>query len=248
MYIPRTALLGLLAAAAPGLAAANDWQHTFIVYGIGVGIEGTVGAGPVEGDIDVSFSDVLDNLEFGAMAGYRGDNGRFAVMADLIYMDLENDKTKSTPLGPITATVGVDQLIAELDGSIAVTDRLDAYAGLRYWDVDSTVTVVGGGPLGQTINGSLGDDWVDLLYGLRYALPLGTNWTVIVRGDVAPMGTASDFSWHSSAFANWRLGEHASVVIGFRWMDVDYDDGEGADRFLMDVSQGGPALGIAWSF
>lgn len=246
MHMSRTALLGLLAAAAPGLAAASDWQHTFIVYGIGVGIEGTVGAGPVEGDIDVSFSDVLDNLEFGAMAGYRGDNGRFGVMADLIYMDLENDKTRSTLLGPVTATVGVDQLIAELDGSIAITDRLDAYAGLRYWDVDAEVTV--SGPLGNSFGREPGEDWVDVLYGLRYALPIGEKWTFVVRGDVAPLGTGSDFSWHSTAFANWQFGEHASLLVGFRWMDVDYDDGEGADRFLMDVSQGGPALGISWTF
>ena len=38
MPISRTALLGLLAAAAPGLAAGSDWEHTFMVYGVGVGI------------------------------------------------------------------------------------------------------------------------------------------------------------------------------------------------------------------
>ena len=248
MNARSTALLGLLAATAPNIAAANEWEHTAVVYMIGASIDGTAGVGPVEGDVDISFSDILDNLEFGGMAAYRADNGPFAVVADLIYMDLETDKNGLGPFGRTSANVELDQLIAELDASIAVTDRLDAYAGLRYWDVDSTVTVVGGGPLGQTINGSLGEDWVDLLYGLRYALPLGEKWTFIVRGDVAPMGTGSDFSWHSSAFANWRLGEHASVVIGFRWLDVDYDDGEGVDRFLMDVGQGGPTVGFAWTF
>jgi len=246
MRIYRTALLGLLAATAPGLAAANDWEHTFVLYGIGATIDGRAGVGPVEGDVDISFSDILDNLEFAAMTGYRGDNGRFGVMADLIYMDLKNDKTNQTPLGAFNSTVDLDQLILELDGSIAVTERLDAYAGLRYWDVDSEVTVTG--PLGNTLNAGRGEDWVDVLYGLRYALPLGRNWTFIVRGDVSPFGTGSDFGWHTSAFADWRFGEHASLLVGFRWLDIDYDDGEGAERFLMDVGQGGPALGIAWSF
>jgi len=246
MRIFRTTLLGLLAAAAPGLAAADDWEHTFFLYGVAVGIEGTAAVGPVEADVDLSFSDVLDNLEFAAMAGYRGDNGRFGVMADLIYMDLENDKTRSTPLGPITATLGAEQLILELDGSIAVTDRLDAYAGLRYWDVDVDVSVTG--PLGNSVGREPGEDWVDILYGLRYMLPLGRNWTLVARGDVSPMGTGADFGWHASAFADWRFGEHASLLLGFRWLEVDYDDGEGADRFLMDVSEGGPALGLAWSF
>ncbi|MBL8201619.1 MAG: hypothetical protein JNK40_11645 [Chromatiales bacterium] len=243
---PAAALAVLTAS--PAFAADGDWQHTAVLYMIGAGIDGTAGVGPVEGDVDVSFGDILDSLEFGAMAAYRGDNGPFAVVADFIYMDLETDKNGLGPFGQTRTTVELEQLISELDASIAVTDRLDAYVGVRYWDVDSTVTVVGGGPLGEDISGSLSEDWVDVIYGLRYAWPISANWTLIVRGDVAPLGTGSDFSWHSSAFADWRLGEHASVLIGFRWLDVDYDDGEGANRFLMDVSEGGPTVGFAWTF
>lgn len=247
MQATRVALLALLAAS-PGLATANEWEQTAVLYMIGAGIDGTAGVGPVEGDVDVSFGDILDNLEFGGMAAYRADNGPFAVVADLIYMDLETDKNGLGPFGQTRATVELEQLIAELDASIAVTDRLDAYAGLRYWDVDSTVTVVGGGPLGEDISGSLSEDWVDLIYGLRYAWPVSESWTFIVRGDVAPLGTGSDFSWHASAFADWHLSEHASVLIGYRYLDVDYDDGEGANRFLMDVGEGGPTVGFAWNF
>jgi len=247
MSFLRSTLLAL-AVSIPALAVADEWQHTAVAYMIGASIDGTAGVGAVEADVDVSFSDILSNLEFGAMAGYRGDNGRFAVVADLIYMALENDKAGLGPLGQTRAKAELDQLIMELDGSIAVTERLDAYAGLRYWDVDSTVTVAGGGPLGETISGSMSQDWVDLIYGLRYALPLGGNWTFILRGDVAPLGTGADFGWHTSAFADWRVGEHASVIFGFRWLEVDYDDGEGANRFLMDVGEGGPAVGFAWAF
>ena len=128
MNTRSTALLGLLAATAPSLAAANEWEHTAVIYMIGASIDGTAGVGPVEGDVDISFSDILDNLEFGGMAAYRADNGPFAVVADLIYMDLETDKNGLGPFGRTRATVELDQLIAELDAPIAVTDRLDAYA------------------------------------------------------------------------------------------------------------------------
>jgi hypothetical protein len=247
MQFTRSALLALLVAS-PAMAADDAWHHTVALYGIGASIDGTAGVGPVTGDVDVSFSDILDNLQFGAMAAYRGEKGPFAVMADFIYMDLETDKNGLGPVGQSRATVELDQLMAELDGAYAVTDRLDAYVGLRYWDVNSTVTVVGGGPLGETLSGKLSEDWVDLLYGLRYALPIGRNWTLVWRGDVAPFGTGSEFSWHTTAYADWRLGEHAHALIGFRWLDVKYDDGEGANRFLMDVSEGGPTVGFAWSF
>lgn len=246
-FLARSALLTLLVAA-PAMAADDEWQHTVALYGIGAAIDGKAGVGPVTADVDISFSDILDNLEFGAMAAYRGEKGPWAVVADLIYMDLETDKNGLGPFGQTRATVELDQLIMELDGSYAITDRLDGYIGLRYWDVDSTVTVAGGGPLGEDVSGSLSEDWVDLLYGLRYALPLGQKWTFVIRGDVAPMGTGADMSWHSTAYFDWRLGEHANLLIGYRHLDVDYDDGEGANRFLMDVSEGGPTVGFAWAF
>lgn len=237
-----------LAVSSPALAADSEWQHTAVIYMIGASIDGTAGVGPVTGDVEVSFGDILDNLEFGAMAAYRGQRGRWAVVADLIYMDLKADKDGLGPAGNTRATVELDQLVLELDGSYAVTERLDAYAGLRYWDVDSTVTVVGGGPVGETLEGSAGDSWVDPVVGLRYALPLGERWTLVWRGDIGGFGVGSDFSWHTTAYASWQLNQHANVLIGFRYLDVDYEDGTGANRFLMDVGQGGPTIGFAWTF
>lgn len=245
---PISAGLLALVAMSPTLAAADEWQNTVVVYGIGVAIDGTAGAGPVDADVDISFSDILDNLEFGAMAAYRGGNDRWGVMADIIYMDLETDKDGLGPFGRTRANVELDQLIMELDASIVVTERLDAYVGLRYWDVDSTVSVFGGGPLGADISASLGSDWVDLLYGLRYTQPLGEKWTFVIRGDIAPMGTGSDMSWHSTAFFDWRLGEHTHALFGYRLIDVDYESGSGLNRFKMDVTQGGPSIGVAWKF
>lgn len=241
-------LLLALAVSSPALAADDQWQHTAVVYMIGASIDGTAGVGPVESDVDVSFGDILDNLEFGAMAAYRGEKGPWAVIADLIYMDLETDKNGLGPFGNTRATVQLDQLIMELDGSYAINDQLDVYAGLRYWDVDSTVTVVGGGPLGETLDGKLGEDWVDPLVGVRYVWPLGEQWTLVWRGDIGGFGVGSDFSWHTTAYFAWHLNEHANVLIGYRHLDVDYDDGSGADRFLMDVSEGGPTVGFAWKF
>lgn len=248
MQLIRSALLAVLLASPAMAAEDNEWHHTAVLYMIGASIDGTAGVGPVNGDVDVSFGDILDNLEFGAMAAYRGEKGRWAVVADLIYMDLEQDKNGIGPAGQTRATVELEQTIMELDGSYAVTEQLDAYAGLRYWDVDSTVTVVGGGPLGETIGGKLSEDWVDPLLGVRYSWPLGDKWTLVWRGDIGGFGVGSDFSWHTTAYASWQVAEHGNVLIGYRHLDVDYEDGSGASRFKMDVSEGGPTVGFAWSF
>lgn len=37
-------------------------------------------------------------------------------------------------------------------------------------------------------------------------------------------------------------------MLGYRYIDVDYDENEANGRFLWDVSQSGPAAGFAWKF
>lgn len=243
-----TVTVAALLACGPALAADEEWQHTVVLYGIGASIDGKAGIGSVSADVDVGFDDILDNLEFGAMLAYRGERGRFAVVADLIFMALEQKKNGLGPLGGAQAKVEADQLIVELDGSWAVTERLDAYGGLRYWELDTELDVVGGGPLGETLSADMTEDWVDPIVGLRYAMPLSEHWDFIVRGDIGGFGVGSDFTWHASAFANWQFSEHGSLLFGYRHMDVDYDDGSGSSRFRWDVGEGGPTVGFAWQF
>jgi hypothetical protein len=243
-----TVVLAVLLTCGSVNAADEGWQHAAVLYGIGASIDGKAGIGSVTADVDVGFDDILDNLEFGAMAGYRGERGRWAVVADLIFMSLEQKKSGLGPLGGTRATVEADQLIVELDGSYAVTERLDAYGGLRYWQLDNDLEVVGGGPLGQTLDADDTEDWVDPLVGLRYVMPINESWELIARGDIGGFGVGSDFTWHVTAFANWRVSEHGSVLLGFRYLDVDYDDGSGAGLFRWDVTEGGPMAGFAWRF
>lgn len=244
----EAALLVLLFASGTVAAADEGWQHTVVVYGIGASIDGTAGIGGATADVEVGFDDILDNLEFGAMAGYRGEYGRWAIVADLIYMALEQEKDGLGAFGGTRAKVEADQLIVELDGSCAVTERLDVYGGLRYWELDNELEVVGGGPLGTTLSASKTENWVDPVIGLRYVLPLGEHWQLIGRGDIGGFGVGSDFTWHATAFARWQVSAHASVLLGFRYLDVDYDDGAGNGRFRWDVAEGGPTAGFAWQF
>lgn len=241
-------VLSLLAPCVGAWAADDSWEHTVALYMVGASIDGDAGVGNVEADVDVSFGDILDNLEFGAMGAYRGERGPWAVVFDVIYMALEQEEDGLGPFGRTSAKVESDQLIVELDGSYALTDRLDAYAGLRLWDLDSDLTIVGGGPLGQTLSASETESWVDPLVGLRYEMPLGEKWSLVTRGDIGGFGVGSDFAWHATAYAAWQVSEHGTVLLGLRYLGVDYDDGSGQDRFVWDVTEGGPTAGFAWRF
>ena len=78
--------------------------------------------------------------------------------------------------------------------------------------------------------------------------PLGADWEPVTKGDIGGFGVGSDFAWHVTAFAVWNFFDYATLMLGFRYLDVDYDDGNGAGRFLWDVSESGPAAGLAWRF
>ena len=249
MKTPIAICLGaVLTGAMPSVsarAADDTWEHTLAVYMVGSSINGTAGIGNVEADVDVSFSDILDNLDAGAMLAYRVERRRWAVVADLIYLGLENSKSGLGPGGRTRAKAEADQLIFELDLSYALSERLGVYGGLRYWDLDADLTIVAAE---QSVTGSASESWIDPLVGLRYAAPLGGKWTLIAKGDVGGFGVGSDFSWGATALAAYQVSEHANLLLGYRHIDVDYDDGSGADRFLWDVWEGGPTAGFAWRF
>jgi hypothetical protein len=241
------ATLGL-AIAQPAAAADEAWKHTVVIYGVGASIDGKVGAGDLSTEIDLGFDDILDNLHMGAMGAYRAERGPWAVTLDVMWLNLQNDKGGLGPQGETWREIELDQFISELDIGYALNERLSAYGGLRYWDVDTEVTVVLGPPLSQTLSGRLSEDWIDPVIGLRYLQPLGANWTLMLRSDIGGFGVGSDFTWHITGLASWNLSEHASLLFGFRYLDLDYDDGTGSSRFLMDLSEGGPTAGFAWRF
>ena len=82
----------------------------------------------------------------------------------------------------------------------------------------------------------------------QFILTRGVGGTLVWRGDIGGFGVGSDFSWHTTAYASWQVAEHGNLLIGYRHLDVDYEDGSGASRFKMDVSEGGPTVGFAWGF
>ncbi len=239
------ALLAILPSSA--FAEQSEWEHYATVYMVGASLGGTVGDGPVEGSVSAGFSDILDNLELGAMASYRGERGPWAVVADIMYMKLENQQTGQGPLEQTDVKLESDQLIIALDGARKITDHIDVYGGLRYWDLDTRIGLAIG-PGGVPVTTQSGDDWIDPVVGLRFATPLGQRWQFVAKGDVGGFGIGSDFTWHVTTFVSYNLTAQANLLLGFRYIDVDYESGSGLNRFKYDVRQGGPTAGFAWRF
>ena len=67
----RTMIASLALLTVVDHANASEWQHEIAPYVWGSAMDGTVGVGDVTAESNLSFGDILDNLEFGFMGTYR---------------------------------------------------------------------------------------------------------------------------------------------------------------------------------
>jgi hypothetical protein len=243
MNIRHQSTLLAIALFAGSTAQAGEWKHEFAPYIWGAAMEGQSGIGPVTADVDLSFSDVVDNLESGFQGIYRATKDEWSVTADLVYMGL--GATGNGPEGYVRADVDMDQVAFEVSGGYEVMERLVVFGALRYNDISMEIDT--SGPLG-TRAASRDEDWIDPVIGAHYTIPFADSWSVTLRGDIGGFGVGSDFAWQALASVRWQASERLGVVGAYRYFDMDYEDGSGADYFKYDMVASGPGIGVVFTF
>jgi hypothetical protein len=239
----HTVLAGLALLAATPLHA-EEWKHELAPYLWGSAMEGTTGIGGVTADVDVSFGDILDNLEMGFMGMYRGTRDRFSISVDTIFMGLGATERSRNDLAK--ADIDVDQFVLGAAAGYALTEKFLVLGGLRYNDLSAEVKVTG--PLGNTADAETDESWVDPYLGAQYTIPLSDAWSLNLYGDIGGFGVGSDLAWQGLVTFRWQLTERTGALAAYRYMDVDYESGSGSDRFKYDMAFSGPALGIVFTF
>jgi hypothetical protein len=239
------ALLGsVLFAAAPLHAAEGEWQQEVVPYMWGSGMDGTTGVRNIEGDVDMSFGDILSNLEFAFMGAYRAQRDKFSVSVDGIYMALSEDA--EGPRGLLQGKMDMDQTALEVDVGWDLSDRLTVFTGLRYVDITADITLKG--PNDNKVRGKGSEQWVDPVIGAHYTYPFNDKWSTTLRGDIGGFGVGSQFAWQGIAELRWQVKPSIGIVGAYRYIDMDYSAGKGATYFLYDMAISGPALGVAVAF
>jgi len=156
-------------------------------------------------------------------------------------MGLGASRTK----GGVSAEADFDEFVLEADVGLRINPQFEAFVGARFWSLDAQLEVTGPGP-GQEGQGD--QTWVDPLVGARYIQPIGDAWRFVLRGDVGGFGVGSEFSWQGIARVDWQCSENFALNVGYRYVDVDYEDGSGTDEFRYDVATSGPMVGLTFGF
>jgi opacity protein-like surface antigen len=253
----RLLLSGVMALGSLGTAAAQagEWQHSLTPYIWGTGMSGTSAIatplGPVSADVDMSFGDILSNLDFGGMVMYKGQYDKWVVMSDLIYMDLGASRTRNVAAVSTRSDISVEQLGFELSGGYHITDAIALYAGMRYNDLDSSVRVTANTNANSiTRSASANASWVDPIVGIVGEFPLvfADRWSVNLKGDVGGFGVGSDFAWQVMVALRWRMSDSWDFSAGYRYMQMDYEDVGGSGIVVYDMTTQGPGIGATWRF
>jgi hypothetical protein len=192
-------------------------------------------------DIDASFSDILDNLNFAMSLHTEFKRGPWVFVIDPTYISLEMEVVPPIPDVP-AGKMEVDVWIIELWAGYQFHDNWEVIGGARYQDQDISISGLPDPPFTPPLGVS--DDWTDWFAGLRFNADLGDKWLMVWRGDVVVAGD-SDSSWNSSIFFNRRFGDNKMLNLGYRYLVGDYVN---AGIYGWDVTQDGPVVGFTWAF
>jgi hypothetical protein len=243
-------LLAVTALPCLSAAAENDtWHFQLAPYAWLAGQNGTVATLPglPPADIDIDFwDDILGNINGALFLVGEARKDRLGVFMDIAYVDIETDN--ATP-GPYFSSVvsTTESWMVSAAGFYRMVEKpgafLDVLAGLRYWSVDSILDLRPGLLPGRKVSNQ--EDWVDPLVGLKGFSSLGESKFFLSGGlFIGGFGAGSDFMWDASVNLGYQWTETFSTTVGYRYLDVDYEE----DGFLYDVAQDGPTLGLSWRF
>ena len=232
-------------------SAEEGWQHSVDIYVWGAAVGGETNSGT---GVDVSFGDLLDNLEFSAMGAYQARKGKWSVMADVIYLDVSN--TVRVDLGgelinvPVEVDTDLTSWVVHAGGAYNFYEgEKDSMAGLtfgaRFLDMSTDILVAFESripELDPEIPISASEGLLDFFAGFHGVVPLGERWYLPWAANI---GTGdSDISWAALAGVGYRASHLWNVVLTYRHQAWNFDN----TVIIDDLEFSGPMLGAVFHF
>jgi hypothetical protein len=215
--------------------SSNEWKFIGNIYLWAASIEGTTGGG---NQIDLSFSDILDNLDFTFMGGLEARKSKWSLVGDLIYLSLQDGQGATLPSGGnIRTDVEIDgwviNLLAGYNLLNTPSSLVDVVFGARYLDLETTIntSLSGGQPRERSQSGNVWDGVI----GIRGKQYLGDKWYIPYQLDI---GTGdSDQTWQGMAGIAYEL-KRWNLALAYRHIEWEFD----SDNSIDDLNFSGPGF------
>ena len=229
----------------------DRWVVSVTAYAWALSADGHTKVAGQKADVDLPFSDLLEDLTFAGMGTVAARRGRLGFYVSPFFGRTRSDEGS----GQLEARVRSDTTMLGLGGSYRLLDweaqpeaagprgaQLEALAGIRLTDLRTEINGRHGLP-------KLDEDktWVDPLVGLAGRMEITDRWEALAEGDIGGFGVGSDITWDWFAGIGYGfqlLGHPSFVRAGYRMLHQDYRDGD----FEWDVTYKGPVVGVTTRF
>ena len=210
-----------------------DWKIAPYLWT--VGIDGSATLAGYEQDLDISFSDILSDFDFGGSVYGELGKGHHALAVDYTYLRLKPDPTPLPPPAPPDSTMSTKMTINILEA--AYNYRFDGMnstafvAGARYLDIELRLTPNINGPdlpiepLFPQEAVEFGPSWWDAFVGVKTFNQISEHWDFQFYGTVGY--GESDWPWTLQALFARRFANDNRLGLGARIWSIDYSDDNG---------------------
>jgi opacity protein-like surface antigen len=225
--------------------ASNDWIFGADLYVWGAGVGGETSRG---NEIDISFSDIVNNLDLGFMGTGHVYHDRWHASLDLLYISLSanNGKEITLPQGAnLSGYANVDQnlwVVTPAVGYVAIKTphfELEPFAGARYTQLDTTLDIRVNN-FSRSFSNS--DGILDGIVGARGNVLLNQQWYLPYYADIG--AGDSDITWQAMAGVGYRITEKFDLCVGYRYLEWQFDD----NPLIKDLNFSGPIAGARLRF
>lgn len=228
----------------------KKWNFLTEAYFLFPTMKGDTGIGDLP-DISINAgpSDILGQLSMGAMLYFEAGTNKWSITSDIIYMNLGKGLDAEQSLIVNYGTIELKQFMWEVTGLRKLFPCLDAGIGFRLNNLDMSSDInrnTISGPIDQSRSGS--KTWLDPIIVARFHNKVDSKFLYQVRGDIGGFSIGSDFSWQMQAYLGYRISDLFQATAGYRYIGIDYDKGNGSDRFLYDVDTSGPVIRVGFNF
>jgi len=244
-----------LAAAWPAAAKAQEkpWEVVVTPYLWVAFPEGDVtamsgdrggGGGIRDSDVHANFDDVGLSGAFTGSAEFR--YGRFGVLADLSYYEIEADK--NITIGPLPAIDGE----LKISGTKALivgywrayeteTSDIDLLGGAHYLGIDTDINVSNAN---RAVSRSSEEDLWDPVIGVRGRTRFSEHFGLSGIATYGGFGVSSEHLFELQGYLTYRFNDTITALGGYRYYSTKWE----GDRLDYDASFSGPLVGLSFHF
>ncbi len=222
------------------ISCAPEWQYSGTLYGFAAGVSGESLYGR---EFEITFGDIIENLDFTLMGNLLAQNGQWSFGLDAIHLSMSKNIDLSSRHIPEISNIQLRSTVVTpmIGYKIGDFERGDLHlvAGARYLYIEPTITF---SPIPQITES--GSAW-NAIVGFRGNVDFYENWFMRYYADIGAGDT--EMIWQAFAGIGYSFGAY-DVIAGYRYLEWDFEEDDKGGNIFYDLKMSGPIVGLSYRF